>query len=107
MSEIKEVLTEEEFAELITQEKPVLVDFWATWCGPCKMQAPILHEFSEDIGDKAIIAKVDIDVNEKLARELGVMSIPTLMVFKNGEMVEKVVGLSSKAKLSEMLLKYI
>ena len=107
MSEIKEILTEEEFAELITQEKPVLVDFWATWCGPCKMQAPILHEFSEDIGDKAIIAKVDIDVNEKLARELGVMSIPTLMVFKNGEMVEKVVGLSSKAKLSEMLLKYI
>lgn len=107
MNEIKEILTEEEFAELLLEEKPVVVDFWATWCGPCKMQAPILHEFKEEIGDKAVVAKVDIDVVEKLAIELGVMSIPTIMVFKNGELKEKVVGLTSKAKLSELLLRNI
>ena len=107
MNEIKEILTEEEFGELLLEEKPVVVDFWATWCGPCKMQAPILHEFKEEIGDKAIVAKVDIDVVEKLAIELGVMSIPTIMIFKNGELKEKVVGLTSKAKLSELLLRNI
>ena len=107
MNEIKEILTEEEFAELLLEEKPVVVDFWATWCGPCKMQAPILHEFKEEIGDKAIVAKVDIDVVEKLAVELGVMSIPTIMIFKDGELKEKVVGLTSKAKLSELLLRNI
>ena len=107
MNEIKEILTEEEFAELLLEEKPVVVDFWATWCGPCKMQAPILHEFKEEIGDKAIVVKVDIDVVEKLAMELGVMSIPTIMIFKDGELKEKVVGLTSKAKLSELLLRNI
>ena len=107
MSKIIEVATEQEFAELLVQDKPVLVDFWATWCGPCKMQAPILHEFSEEIGDKAIVAKVDVDVNEKLAYELGIVSIPTIMVFKNGELVEKSVGLTSKPQLSELVLKHI
>ena len=107
MSNIIEVTNEQEFADLLVQEKPVLVDFWATWCGPCKMQAPILHEFKEEIGDKAIVAKVDVDVCEKLAVELGIMSIPTLMVFKNGEMVEKTIGLTTKPQLSEMILKHI
>ena len=68
---------------------------------------PILHEFSEEIGDKAIVAKVDVDVNEKLAYELGIVSIPTIMVFKNGELVEKSVGLTSKPQLSELVLKHI
>ncbi|MBR2869964.1 MAG: thioredoxin [Clostridia bacterium] len=107
MNEIKEILTEQEFADLLLEQKPIVVDFWATWCGPCKMQAPILHEFKEEIGDKAIVAKVDIDVVEKLAVELGVMSIPTIMIFKDGELKEKVVGLTSKAKLSELLLRNI
>lgn len=107
MSDIIEITTEQEFADLLVQEKPVLVDFWATWCGPCKMQAPILHEFKEEIGDKAIVAKVDVDVCEKLAVELGVMSIPTLMVFKNGELKEKTIGLTAKPQLSEMILKHI
>ena len=93
--------------EVLKSDVPVLVDFWATWCGPCKMQAPILHEFSEEIGDKAIVAKVDVDVCEKLAVELGVMSIPTLMVFKNGELKEKTIGLTAKPQLSEMILKHI
>lgn len=107
MSDIIEITSEQEFADLLVKDKPVLVDFWATWCGPCKMQAPILHEFAEEIGDKAIIAKVDVDVNEKLAVELGIMSIPTLVVFKNGELVEKSVGLTNKAQLSQMILKHI
>lgn len=107
MSKIIEIATESEFTELLVQDKPVLVDFWATWCGPCKMQAPILHEFSEEIGDKAIIAKVDVDVNEKLAYELGIVSIPTIMVFKNGELVEKSVGLTAKPQLAELVLKHI
>ena len=107
MEEIINVMSEEEFDELLDGGKPVLVDFWATWCGPCKMQAPILHEFKEEIGDKAIVAKVDVDVCEKLAVELGVMSIPTLMVFKNGELKEKTIGLTAKPQLSEMILKHI
>ena len=107
MSKVIEVTTEKEFADLLTSDKPFMVDFWATWCGPCKMQAPILHEFSEEVGDKVIVAKVDVDVNEKLAYELGIVSIPTIMVFKNGEMVEKSVCLTTKPQLSEMVLKHV
>ena len=107
MSKVIEVTTEKEFAELLSTDKPLVVDFWATWCGPCKMQAPILHEFSEEVGEKAVVCKVDVDVNEKLAYELGIVSIPTIMVFKNGEMVEKSVGLTTTAQLSEMVLKHV
>ena len=107
MSKVIEITTESAFAELLVQEKPVLVDFWATWCGPCKMQAPILHEFAEECGDKAIVCKVDVDILEKLAYELGIISIPTIMLFKNGEVVEKSVGLTTKPQLSEMVLKHV
>ena len=107
MSKVIEINNESAFADLMIQDKPVMVDFWATWCGPCKMQAPILHEFAEEVGDKAIVCKVDVDVNEKLAYELGIISIPTIMVFKNGEMVEKSVGLTTKSQLSEMILKHV
>lgn len=107
MNDIKEITTENEFVELLSEDKPVLVDFWATWCGPCKMQAPILHEFFQEAGDKVIIAKVDVDLNEKLAYELGIVSIPTIMLFKNGEVVEKSIGLTTKPQLSEMVLKHV
>ncbi|MBQ3596899.1 MAG: thioredoxin [Clostridia bacterium] len=107
MSKVIEITTESAFAELLVQEKPVLVDFWATWCGPCKMQAPILHEFAEECGDKAVVCKVDVDILEKLAYELGIISIPTIMLFKNGEVVEKSVGLTTKPQLSEMVLKHV
>ena len=106
MSNFVETLTSDNFVEF-TNNQLAVVDFWATWCGPCKMQAPILHEFKDEIGDKAIVAKVDVDVCEKLAVELGVMSIPTLMVFKNGELKEKTIGLTAKPQLSEMILKHI
>lgn len=107
MSEIKSVLGEQEFNEQINSDVPVLVDFYATWCGPCKMQSPILHEFSEEIGEKVKILKVDVDENAAIAARYGVQSIPTLAVFVGGQLKEKTVGLTVKAQLSEMLIKYM
>lgn len=109
MSElINEIMSEEEFDALLKEEtKPVLTDFWATWCCPCRMQAPILEEFAKEMEGKVRVVKVDTDVNEKLAMRLKIASIPTLMVFKDGRQVEKSVGLTSKAQLSEMVIKYL
>lgn len=97
-----------EFSELIASSKlPVLVDFWASWCAPCRMQTPIINDLADELLGKAVIAKVNIDENEDLAAKYGVSSIPTLMVFKGGEQVEKTVGLTSKSNLSALLIKYI
>lgn len=85
-----------DFDKLIQENKPTLVDFFATWCGPCKMQAPILEEVKKNVGDKANIIKVDIDKNEELARKYNVQSIPTLIMFKNGEAVWRAVGLQQQ-----------
>ena len=96
------------FEQFITEEKkPILVDFWATWCSPCRMQAPILHEMANDLREKAVFCKVDVDENEDLAYKYKITSIPCLMVFVDGRPVEKTVGLSSKAELAQMLIKYI
>lgn len=81
-----------EFNKLIQENKPTLVDFFATWCGPCKMQAPILEEVKKRVGDKANIIKVDIDANQALAAEYNVRSVPTLIMFKNGMAVWREVG---------------
>ena len=107
MSEIKEIMSNEEFINELKVEVPVLVDFWATWCNPCRMQAPILHEFAEEMGEKVKIIKVDVDVNQEIAVSLGIMSIPTLAVYKNGELKEKKVGLTTKAGLSDLVIKYL
>lgn len=107
MSEIKDLISSEEFLSAINGDKPVLVDFFASWCGPCKMQAPILYEFKEDLGDKVEVVKVDVDQNGEVAAKYGVESIPTLAVFVDGELKEKKVGLTTKAGLSEMLIKYL
>lgn len=82
-----------DFSELIKQSKPTLVDFFATWCGPCKMQAPILEQVKSRIGDDANILKIDIDANQDVAVRYNVRSIPTLILFKNGEPVWRAVGL--------------
>ncbi|MFJ7744297.1 thioredoxin [Peribacillus sp. NPDC097295] len=89
-----------------TNEGVVLVDFWAPWCGPCKMIAPVLHELDEEMGDKAKIVKVDVDENQETAGKFGVMSIPTLIVLKDGEVVDKVVGFQPKEALAELLAKH-
>ena len=107
MSEILNVVGEEEFNNALLGDKPVLVDFWATWCMPCKMLSPILHEFHEEMGEKVKVVKVDCDLNEKLCRKYGVISIPMLLVFKNGEVVGKSVGLTTKAGISDLVIKHI
>ena len=96
-------VTEANFdSQVLQADKPVLVDFWATWCGPCQMQAPILEELAKE-RDDVIIAKVDVDQNPNLAQKYRVMSIPMLAVFKNGKPVVSAVGLQNKATLNEML----
>ena len=89
-----------------TSEGVVLADFWAPWCGPCKMIAPVLEELDSEMGDKVKIVKLDVDENQETAAKFGVMSIPTLLVFKNGEVVDKVVGFQPKEALAVVLNKH-
>ena len=97
--------SEETFDKLINGEVPVLVDFWATWCGPCRMIAPILQEIADQYGDKVIVGKVDVDEQGELAQRYRVMNIPTLMLFKQGQLVDKAIGARPKAALEQMLNK--
>ena len=94
------------FNDIIQGEKPVLVDFFATWCGPCKYQGPILEELASAIGDDARIIKIDIDRNQAVAAKYNVRSVPTLMIFKNGEVLWKEAGVKEKADLVTLLGKY-
>nr|WP_026690589.1 thioredoxin [Alteribacter aurantiacus] len=89
-----------------TSQGLVLADFWAPWCGPCKMIAPVLEELDAEMGDKAQIVKLDVDENQETASKFGVMSIPTLLVFKDGEVVDQVVGFQPKEALAELLNKH-
>ncbi|AST92787.1 thioredoxin [Sutcliffiella cohnii] len=98
--------TDQTFAQE-TAEGVVLADFWAPWCGPCKMIAPVLEELDTDMGDKVKIVKVDVDENQETAGKFGVMSIPTLLVLKNGEVVDKTVGFQPKEALAELLNKHL
>lgn len=96
-----------EFEKIIGEKKPTLVDFFATWCGPCKMQAPILEEVKGKVGDKANIIKIDIDRNRELAARYNVQSIPTLILFKDGEPVWRTVGLQQAPLLEAKLYEHI
>ena len=97
-------LTEENFEkEVLQSEVPVLVDFWATWCGPCKMMAPVVDEIAKEVGESLKVGKVDIDQNTSLATKYSVMSIPTFIVFKQGKAVRSSVGVQSKEDIMAML----
>jgi len=99
-------VSDQSFNSEVESTGTVLVDFWAPWCGPCKMIAPILEELSNDLGDSVKIAKVNVDENPESASRFGVMSIPTLILFKDGQPVDKVVGLNSKDALKNMIAKH-
>jgi thioredoxin 1 len=92
------------FDDVVLQsDKPVLVDFWATWCKPCLMVAPILDELAEEYEGKVVFTKLDLDQNQKIAANYGIMSIPALIIFKNGEPVANVVGARPKAELKKLV----
>ncbi len=96
-------ITDNNFEEIINSDQPILVDFWAEWCGPCKMIGPVVDELAEDFEGKAVVGKVDVDTNPKVSAKFGIRSIPTLLVFKNGEIVDKQIGAVSKNVLSDKL----
>ena len=97
-------ITDATFGEVVLQsDKPVMVDFWAAWCGPCRMVGPIIDELSNEYVGKAVVGKVDVDANQEFAAKYGVRNIPTVLVFKNGELVGRQVGVAPKQTYAEAL----
>ena len=97
-------ITDATFDKVVLQsDKPVLVDFWAAWCGPCRMVGPIIDELSNEYDGKAIVGKVDVDSNQEFAAKYGVRNIPTVLLFKDGELVDRKVGVSPKQAYAEAI----
>ena len=94
-------ITNENFASLKGGNLPLVVDFWATWCGPCRMVSPIISELAEKYDGKIVVGKCDVEENEDLAAEFGIRNIPTILFFKNGEVIDKLIGAQGKAKFEE------
>ncbi len=106
MSEVKNI-TEADFEGAIAANKPVVVDFWATWCGPCRMIGPVLDELAKDYGDTVSIVKVNVDEEPALAQKFGITSIPNVKVFKASQEVENIVGAAPKASLKASIDKHL
>ncbi len=98
-----EQVNKEKFDELLKGDKPVVCDFFATWCGPCRMLAPVIDGLSQSFGDKAVFVKVDVDENAELSVRYGIMSIPLVAIFKNGELAAKSLGYISKTEAEKFL----
>jgi len=94
-------------AEVLKADKPVLVDFWAPWCGPCRMMAPIVDELAKELGSKLKVGKLNVDENQAMAQQFNIMSIPTFLVFKNGTVAEQLVGGMTKEAMKDKLSKHL
>lgn len=99
-------LTDQTFDEK-TNNGVTFTDFWATWCGPCRMQGPVVEKLAEEMGDKVSFGKVDVDANQQTAAELGIMSIPTMIIKKDGAIVDTIIGYHSKEQLEAKLNQYV
>ncbi len=97
-------ITDATFDEVVLKsDKPVLVDFWAAWCGPCRMVGPVIEEIATDYDGKAVVGKVDVDANQEFAAKYGVRNIPTVLLFKNGEVIDKQVGVAPKSTYTQKI----
>lgn len=100
-------ITDATFEQVLNTDKLVIIDFWAEWCGPCRMVGPIVEELAKEYEGKAIIGKVDVDNNDEVTSKFGIRNIPTILFFKNGEVVDKQVGVAQKSALVEKINKLL